>query len=113
MKRLQMQGSTVQTALCRCSVIPRVIECFTVCGNVVTFCVSRRRHEMYGGHGRLCVSLSVCVSVYLSVCVSLATFPHYCPHPDVTWGNVRGCPLVMQNVSECLYSLCAFFHSDR
>jgi len=35
---------------------------------------------MYVGHGRLCV------------CLSLATFPHYCTDPDVT---CRGCPLVV------------------
>jgi len=38
--------------------------------------------------------------VYLSrpsvcVCLSLATFPHYCTDPDVTWGNGRGCCLVV------------------
>jgi len=38
---------------------------------------------MYSGHGRLCV------------CLSLAAFPHYCMEPDVTWGNGRGCPLVV------------------
>jgi len=26
----------------------------------------------------------------LSVCLSLATFPHYCTDPDVTWVNGRG-----------------------
>jgi len=29
-------------------------------------------------HGRLCVCLRVCLS--------LATFPHYCTDPNVTWG---------------------------
>ena len=38
---------------------------------------------MYSGHGRLCV------------CLSTAAFPHYCTHQDVTWGNGRGCPLVV------------------
>jgi len=38
---------------------------------------------MYIGHGRLCV------------CLSLAAFPHYCTDPDVSWGNGRGCPLVV------------------
>jgi len=67
--------------------------------------------------------------ICLSVCLSLAVFPHYCSDPDVTWGNGRGCPLVAhywadlqsvhgfcccdnvartQNVSECLYLLCAW-----
>ena len=31
----------------------------------------------------------------VSGCLSLATFPHYCTDPDVTWGNGRGCPLVV------------------
>ena len=51
----------------------------------VTFCVSRRRREMYTGHGRLCVCLSV-------ICLSLAAFPHYCADPDVTWRNGTGVP---------------------
>jgi len=34
-------------------------------------------------------------SVCLSVCLSLATFRHYCTDPDVTWRNGRGCPLVV------------------
>jgi len=35
---------------------------------------------MYIGHTRLCV------------CLSIATCPHYCTDPDVTWGNDRGVP---------------------
>jgi len=42
---------------------------------------------MYIGHGHLCVCLSVCLS--------LTAFPHYCTDPDVTWGNITGCPLVV------------------
>ena len=78
---------------------------------------------MYTGHARL--------SVYVCVCLSVAAWPHYCTDLDVTWGNGRGCPLVVhcwadlqsvhgfhcydniaqaQNVSECLYSLCAWFN---
>ena len=48
--------------------------------DVITFRVSRRRREMYSGHDRLCV------------CLSLAAFPHYCTDPDVTWGNGRDVP---------------------
>jgi len=40
---------------------------------------------MYCGHAHLC----------LSVCLSVATCPHYCTDPDVTWGSGRGCPLVV------------------
>jgi len=54
---------------------------------LVTFCVSRRWHKMYCGHARLCVCLSVCLSV--------AIRPHYCTDLDVTWGHGRGCPLVV------------------
>ena len=50
---------------------------------VVTFRMRRSRDEMYIGHGHLCV------------CVSLAAFPHYCTDPNVSWGNGRGCPLVV------------------
>jgi len=28
--------------------------------------------------------------VCVSVCLSVAAFPHYCMDPDVTWGNGRG-----------------------
>ena len=40
---------------------------------------------MHIGHARLC----------LSVCLSLAAFRHYCMDPDVSWGNGRGCPIVV------------------
>jgi len=69
---------------------------------------------------------AVCVFVWLS----LAAFSHYCTDPYVTWGNGRRCPVVVHywadlqsvhgfrcydniapnaNVSECLYSLYAWF----
>ena len=44
--------------------------------------------EMYCDDHRLCV----CVSV----CLSLAAYLHYCMGPDVTLGNGKGCPLVVQ-----------------
>ena len=37
-----------------------VSECSVLALCLVTFCVSRRRREMYCGHARLCVCLSVC-----------------------------------------------------
>jgi len=60
-----------------------------------------------------------------SVCLSLATFPHYCTDPDVTWRISTGCPLVhywafaidawvsllhsrTRNASKCPYSLYAW-----
>ena len=42
--------------------------------------------------------LHLCVCVYL--CLSVATCPHYCTDPDVTWGNGRGCPLVVHCCSD-------------
>ena len=51
---------------------------------LITFRMSRRRREMYIGHARL--------SVCLSVCLSLAAFPHYFTDPDVTWENGSGAP---------------------
>ena len=45
---------------------------------IITFRVRHRRGEMYTGHGRLCV------------CLSLAVCPHDCTDPDVSWGMVRG-----------------------
>jgi len=50
---------------------------------LITFSMRHSRGEMYIGHGRLCV------------CLSLAALPHYCMDPDVTWGNGRECPLVV------------------
>jgi len=55
---------------------------------LITFRMSQRPREMYCGHARLCVCLSVCLSV--------AACPHYCTDPDVTWESGRGCPLVVQ-----------------
>ena len=34
-------------------------------------------------------------AVCVSVCLSLAAFPHYCTDLDVTWGSGRGCPVVV------------------
>jgi len=38
---------------------------------------------------------SVCVSVCLYVRLSEAACLYYCTDPDVTWGDGRGCPLVV------------------
>jgi len=59
---------------------------------------------MYIGHGRLCV----CVSVFLS----LAAFPHYCTDPDVTWRDDMGCPLVVHYWSD-LQSVRGFLCYDN
>jgi len=53
---------------------------------VVTFRVSHRRREMYCGHPRLCVCMSV------SVCLSAAACLHYCTEPDVTRGVAGDAP---------------------
>ena len=42
---------------------------------IITFPVSRRQREIYCGHARLCV------------CLSVAACLHYCTDPDVTWGS--------------------------
>ena len=68
----------------------------------------------------------------IRVCLSMGTCLGYCTDPDVIWGSGRGYPLVVQcsvdlqlvhelrcygniartqNVSKCLYSLYAWFHS--
>jgi len=70
----------------------------------------------------------------VSVCLSAAVCLHYCMDPDVTWGNGRGCPLVvhywadlqsvhglccygnimrMRNVSEYMYMLTMENHNER
>jgi len=56
-----------------------------------TFRASRRRREMYCGHPRLCV----CLSVSVCVCLSAAACLRYCTDPDVTWGSGRGCHQVV------------------
>jgi len=50
---------------------------------LITLRVRRSRGEMYSGHGRLCV------------CLSLAACLHECTAADVSWGNGTGCPLVV------------------
>ena len=60
---------------------------------MITSRVSRRRREMYSGHGRLCVFVSV--SVCVSVCLYLAAFPHYCTDLYMSWGNGRRYHLVV------------------
>jgi len=64
-------------------VVMKVITVIII--TIITFRVRHSRSEMYIGHVRLCV----CVSL------SLTAFPCYCTDPDVTWGNCRGCPLVV------------------
>ena len=39
---------------------------------------------------------AVVTHVCVSVCVSLAAFPHYCTDPDVTCRDGRGCHLIVQ-----------------
>jgi len=51
-------------------------------GFLVTFHVRHSQGKMYIGHTRLYLCLSVCRS--------LAAFPHYCTDLDVTWGMVGG-----------------------
>jgi len=51
---------------------------------------------MYSSHGRL------------RVCLSLAAFTHYCTDPDVTWGNGRGCHLVVHHCWADLHSVHGF-----
>jgi len=64
--------------------------------HLVTFCMNRRRREMYCGHSRLCVCVSVCLSVSVAAC------PHYWMDLDVTWGSGRGCPLVVHYCADLL-----------
>jgi len=60
----------------------------TTLHRIITFCVSRRRREMYCGHARLCVCVCVCLSA--AACL------HYCTtDPGVTWRSGRGCPIVV------------------
>jgi len=50
-------------------------------------------HFVWGvAEAKWILATAVCVSVWLSH----AAFPHYCTDPNVTWGNGRGCSLVVQ-----------------
>jgi len=44
------------------------------------------------------------MSVCVSVCLSLAAFPHYCTDPDVSWGNGRGYPLVVHCLADLQFA---------
>ena len=54
----------------------------------ITFRVSRRRREIYCGHARLCVCLSVCLSVR-------GRMPTLLYGPGCYSRSGRGCPLVV------------------
>jgi len=74
----------------------------------ITFRVRHIRGEMYDTqYTDVCwpVATAVCVSV----CLSLAAFPHYCTNADVTWGNGRGCPVVVQCSADLQKNLCMGF----
>ena len=60
-------------------------------GMFVRFCMRHSQSEMCIGHVHLCM----CVCLCLCVCLSVTAFPHYCMDPDVSWGNGRGCPIVV------------------
>jgi len=57
---------------------------------IITFCVSRKRREMYYGHVRLSVCLSVCLS--LSVHSGMPALLH---GPGCNLGSGKECPLVV------------------
>ena len=74
----------------------------------ITFRVSRRRREMYFGHARLCVCLSVCLSA--AACL------HYCTaDPSITWGIGRGCPLVVHYWADLqsVHGMCCYGNITR
>jgi len=57
------------------------IRCPSTPNNLITFRKSRRRREMYSGHARLCVCLSV-----------RGRMPTLLRGPGCNLGNGRGCP---------------------
>ena len=66
--------------------------CLSVCLSVTVFDTS---NDPRGYYFTCCYISSVVTCVGLSVCLSLATFPHYSTNPDVTWRNGWVCPLVV------------------
>ena len=64
---------------------------------IYNFSIRRLLHFAWGVAEAKCIAVTaVYVSLCLSVCLSLAAFPHYCTDPHVSWGNGRGCTLVVQ-----------------
>jgi len=51
------------------------------------------------------------MAVCVSVCLSLAAFPHCCTDPDVSWGMV-GCPLIVHYWAD-LQSVHGFRRYDK
>jgi len=64
---------------------------------IITFCMSCRWYEMYSGHVRLCVCLSVCLFTAGFGWICNPVYGLHC------YNNIAR----MQNVSDCLYSLYA------
>jgi len=60
---------------------------------MIIFRVSRRRREMYCGHARLCVCLSVCLS-------GRGCMPTVLHRPGCNLGSGRGCPLVVHYLAD-------------
>ena len=61
-----------------------------------TFCLSRRRREMYCGLAHLCVCVSVCLCVCVPVCLSVrGRMPTLLHGPGCSFGSGRVCPLVV------------------
>ena len=72
--------------------------------------IEARRHSELGAFGTGGVrdwGQNRAVKTHRLVCLSLAAFPHYCTDPDVTWGNGRGCSLVV-HYSADLHSVHGF-----
>jgi len=48
--------------------------------------------------------------ICVSVCLSTAACPHYCTHPDVTWQNDSGWPLVVHYWADLqsVHGLCCY-----
>jgi len=58
---------------------------------IYNFSRPRSLHLAWGVAKAKCIVVTaVYVSLCLSVCLSLAAFPHYCTDPDVSWGEWYG-----------------------
>jgi len=74
---------------CRLGIVHSCNVQWTSC--VASSLTSSSLHVAWGVANAKCIlATAVCVSVWLSVCLSLAAFPHYCTDPDVTCGGMVG-----------------------
>jgi len=68
---------------------PKVIKCLTLSLHIISLCAGNDvRALLHFTQGIAEVKSILATTVCVSVCLFLATLPHYCMDLDVTWGMV-------------------------